>query len=283
MIKNFLKEMRLKQWTKNFFVYAAVLFNGTLFDAEKFFAVTIIFMAFCLLSSSVYFFNDIFDYESDRLNPDKKNRPIASGAISIGQGYFFAAILFLAAMLISYNLNFECFCLLLSYAAINILYTVKLKNFVIIDVLIIAYGFVARALAGALAAEISLTEWFILCVMFLSIFLALGKRRHELIATAKMGGGRKVLKNYSVELIDQMTTIISAALLICYSLFALNTSDKSQMIFTIPLVLYGIFYYLYLVRIKNKGGAPDVALYKEKPILLTVLIYVAAIIFIRNF
>jgi len=281
LIKKFLAEMRLKQWTKNFFVYAAVLFNGTLFDAEKFFSVTIIFIAFCLLSSSVYFFNDIFDYESDRVNPDKKNRPIASGAISIGQGYFFAAILFSAAMLISYNLNFECFCLLFSYAAINILYTVKLKNFVIIDVLIIAYGFVARALAGAQAAGIFFTEWFILCVMFLSIFLALGKRRHELISVKY--SQRKVLKNYSVELIDQMTTINSAALLICYALFALNTSDKSQMIFTIPIVLYGIFYYLYIVRVKNSGGAPDVALYKEKPILLTVLIYVAAIIFIRNF
>ena len=276
MIKNFLQEMRLKQWTKNFFVYAALLFNGTLFDVEKFFSVTIIFAAFCLLSSSVYFFNDIFDYESDRVNPDKKNRPIASGAISIGQGYFFAAILFSEAMLISYNLNFECFCLLFSYAAINILYTVKLKNLVIVDVLIIAYGFVARALAGACAAGISLTEW-----MFLSIFLALGKRRHELISVKS--SQRKVLKSYSVELIDQMTTINSAALLICYALFALNTSDKSQMIFTIPIVLYGIFYYLYIVRVKNRGGAPDVALYKEKPILITVLIYVAAIIFIRNF
>lgn len=280
-MKKILAEMRLKQWTKNFFVYAAILFNGTLFDAEKFFSVTIIFAAFCLLSSSVYFFNDIFDFESDRINPAKKNRPIASGAISISQGYFFAAILFSASMLISYNLNFECFCLLISYAAINILYTVKLKNFVIVDVLIIAYGFVARALAGAAAAEIFLTEWFILCVMFLSIFLALGKRRHEL-ANIK-SSQRKVLKSYSVELIDQMTTIISAALLICYALFALNTPDKAQMIFTIPLVLYGIFYYLYIVRVKNEGGAPDVALYREKPILLTVLIYVAAIMFIRNF
>lgn len=280
MPKKILIEMRLKQWTKNFFVYAAILFNGTFFDAEKFFTVTIIFMAFCLLSSSVYFFNDIFDYESDKINPDKKSRPIASGEISIRQGYFFAAILFLASMCISYRVNFECFCLLLSYAVINVLYTVKLKNFVIIDVLIIAYGFVARALAGAWAAQIFLTEWFILCVMFLSLFLALGKRRHELISVKN--SQRKVLKSYTVELIDQMTTIISAALLICYALFAMNTSDKSKMLFTIPIVLYGLFYYLYIVRVKNKGGAPDVALYKETPILLTVLIYVASIIFIRN-
>lgn len=280
MIKPILKEMRLKQWTKNFFVYAALLFNGSLFDAEKFLTVTTIFIAFCLLSSSVYFFNDIFDYESDRINPDKKNRPIASGAISIAQGYFFAAILFSASMFISYKVNFECFCLLLSYAVINIFYTVKLKNLVIIDVMIIAYGFVARALAGALATDIFLTEWFILCVMFLSIFLALSKRRHELISVKN--SQRKVLKSYSVELIDQMTTVIAASLTICYALFTMNTSDRQQMIFTIPMVLYGIFYYLYIVRVKNKGGAPDVALYKEKPILITVLIYVAAIIFIRD-
>lgn len=273
--------MRLKQWTKNFFVYAALLFNGTLFDAEKFLNVTIIFAAFCLLSSSVYFFNDIFDFESDRINPAKKNRPIAAGAISISQGYFFAALLFLASMFLSYNLNFECFCLLISYAVINFFYTVKLKNFMIVDVMIIAYGFVARAMAGAVAAGIFLTEWFILCVMFLSIFLALGKRRHELINVAN--SGRKVLKSYSVELIDQMTTITSAAIIVCYALFALNTPDKSKMIFTIPLVLYGIFYYLYLLRVKNRGGAPDVVLYKEKPILAVVLIYVAAVIFIRNF
>ena len=280
MIKQILKEMRLKQWTKNSFVYAALLFNGSLFNPEKFFTVSTIFIAFCLLSSSVYFFNDIFDYESDRVNPDKKNRPIASGAIPISLGYFIAAILFLAAMFISYSVSFECFCLLLSYAVINIFYTIKLKNFVIIDVMIIAYGFVARALAGAWASEIYLTEWFILCVMFLSIFLALNKRRHELVSVAN--SKRKVLKSYSVELIDQMTTIIAASLTICYALFTMNTSDRQKMVFTIPLVLYGIFYYLYIVRVKNRGGAPDVALYKEKPILVTVLIYVAAVIFIRD-
>ncbi len=282
-MKYFFLEMRPKQWTKNFFVYAAVLFNGSLFHAEKFLAASTIFVAFCFLSSAVYFVNDIFDREKDRLNPDKKNRPIASGAISVRQGYFCAAILFSAAMILSHRLSFECFALLLSYAAINLLYTAQLKNVVIVDVLIIAYGFVARALAGAWAAEIFLTEWFLLCVMFLSIFLALGKRRHELISTKT--GARKVLQNYSVELIDQMTTIIAAALIICYSLFAVNThqEDRQAMALTIPLVLYGIFYYLYVVRIKNGGGAPDVTLFRERPILIVVLIYVTVIIFVRNF
>ena len=278
MLALILREMRLKQWTKNFFVYAAVLFNGSLFNAEKFCAASKIFVAFCLLSSAVYFVNDIFDREIDRLNPDKKNRPIASGAISIRQGYFCATILFSAALIISYRLSLECFCLLLSYAAINFLYTTKLKHVIIIDVMIIAYGFIVRTLAGAWAAKIFLTEWFILCVMFLSIFLALGKRRNELISGKS---ARKVLQIYSVELLDQLTTIIAASLIICYALFAVSAGRA--MTLTVPLVLYGIFYYLYIVRVKGKGGAPEILLYEELPILLTVVLYMAAIIFARNF
>ena len=188
LLKQIVLEMRVKQWTKNFFVYAAILFNGALFVSEKFLPTLIIFIAFCFLSSSVYFFNDIFDYESDRLNSEKSCRPIASGAISINQGYFCAAVLFSLAMFFAYLTNFKCFLLLISYAAINFFYTVKLKRLVIVDVMIIAYGFVARTLAGAWAAEINLTKWFILCVMFLSLFLALGKRRYELVQFQHGGG-----------------------------------------------------------------------------------------------
>ena len=137
---------------------------------------------------SVYFFNDIFDYESDRLNSEKSCRPIASGAISIKQGYFCSAILFLTATAAAYFVNIECLLLLLSYAAINFFYIVKLKQLVIVDVMIITYGFVARTLAGAWAAEINLTKWCILCVMFLSLFLALGKRRYELVQFQHGGG-----------------------------------------------------------------------------------------------
>lgn len=277
-MKNILQEMRPRQWTKNFFVYAALLFHGSLFDAEKFWAVTEIFAAFCLLSSGVYFFNDIFDYAADRINPDKKNRPIAAGKISIPLGYFCAAVFSTVALIVAYRLNAECFALLFSYAAVNFLYTTRLKHVIILDVLAIAYGFVVRALAGAAAAAIFLTEWFLLCVMFLSIFLALGKRRHELISGKS---ARKVLQSYSVELLDQLTTIIAAALIICYALFAVNAGRA--MALTVPLVLYGIFYYLYVVRVKGKGGAPEILLYAEPPILLTVMLYVAAIIFIRNF
>ena len=290
LMKQIILEMRIKQWTKNFFVYAALLFNGSLFQSDKFYSTSVIFFAFCLLSSAVYIFNDIFDYDIDKNNPEKRERPIASGALSIRQGSFISIFLFVCSMILSYNLSLECFYLLMSYAVINFLYTIKLKDIVIIDVMIIAYGFVVRSLSGAWASGINLTEWFILCVMFLSLFLALGKRRHELINSTKMAvgkieiSGRKVLKNYSVAMIDQMTTIVLSALVMCYALFALDshTQDQKAMTLTIPLVLYGTFYYLYVLQIKGKGGSPDVLLYKEKPILLTVLIYVALIIFIRN-
>lgn len=274
-------EMRPEQWSKNFFVYAAILFNGSLFQAEKFFAATEVFVAFCLMSSGVYFFNDIFDVEKDKLNPDKCHRPIASGSLDIRTGYFCSAILFFGAIFLAHRVSFGCLLLLLSYAVINIFYTIKLKHIVIIDVMIIAYGFVVRALIGAWAAEIFLTEWFILCVVFLSLILALGKRRQELKISS---GRREVLQSYSVELIDQMMTITSAALLMSYALFAsdANTKNHLAMMLTIPLVLHGIFYYLYIVQIKGKGGSPDKILYKEKPILLAVLSYVVIIIFARN-
>lgn len=279
-------EMRIKQWTKNLFVFAAPLFHGTLFNISYFIPTLITFFAFSILSSSVYFINDIFDVEKDKLNPKKRNRPIAKGTIPIKFARCFATILFIVATFVSAYINFEMLTLLLSYFAMNILYTIKLKNIVIIDVFIIAYGFLARAFAGAIATNITLTPWFLLCVFFLSIFLALGKRRHELNALEenKIEEGREVLKFYSLEFIDQLTTIVSSSLIICYALFAMdkNTQNNDLMPLTIPLVIYGLFYYLYLVRIKKDGGAPDELLYKARPILAVVILYIFMIIIIRN-
>ena len=280
------KEMRIKQWTKNLFVFAAPLFHGTLFDSAYSIPTIEVFFAFSLLSSGVYFINDIFDVEKDRLDPKKQNRPIAKGAITIKFAWIFSMFLFIVSMLVSFVINLEILYLLFSYFIVNILYTIRLKHILIIDVFIIAYGFLARAFAGAFAANILLTPWFLLCVFFLSIFLALGKRRHELNALEenKIEEGRKVLKFYSIELIDQLTTIVSSSLIICYALFTTdkNTQNNDLMPLTIPLVIYGLFYYLYLVRIKKDGGAPEEILLKCPQILAVVLIYVCVIIGIRN-
>ena len=286
ILRPVVQEMRPWQWTKNMLVYAALLFSGTLFAEDKFILTTAAFMAFCLASSGVYFVNDIADVEKDRLNPKKCKRPIAAGKINIPVAYFLAVILFAGGCLISYALNENCFFLLAAYILINIGYTFRLKHVVIIDVMIIAAGFVLRAIMGAVVIGLNMTIWFLLCVMFLSLFLALGKRRHELAAVedSSLVEGRKVLQFYSLELIDQLMTIVTAALLICYALFTVdsNTQNNESMVITIPLALYGMFYYLYVVRVKNGGGAPDEALYKEKPILMIVLLYFISIVFIRN-
>lgn len=281
-----IKEMRIHQWTKNMLVYAAVLFGGELFHFEALWLATMAFFAFSLVASGVYFLNDIFDYQKDRLNPRKRNRPIASGRISRGAGIVIAIVLFAAGLSLGAMVQTACFLWILSYLVINLAYTVRLKHVVIVDVMIIAYGFVVRAIVGAVAIQSGMTAWFLLCVMFLSLFLALGKRRHELLALEenKLSEGRKVLEFYSLELIDQLMTIVTAALLMCYALFTMDpgTRNGGAMILTMPLALYGVFYYLYIVRVKHSGGAPDEALYKEKPILIVVLLYVACIVFIRN-
>lgn len=285
-VRAIFQEMRIHQWTKNLLVYAALLFSGGLFHAEAVALATVAFFAFSLVASGVYFLNDIFDYEKDRANPKKRTRPIASGAISRPLGVACAIVLFVAGLSLAWLAALVCFAIVLSYVLINIAYTVRLKHVVIIDVMIIAYGFVARAVAGAVAVGSGMTAWFLLCIMFLSLFLALGKRRHELLALEenRLAEGRKVLAFYSLDLIDQLMTIVTAAILMCYALFTMDPATKNgrAMALTIPLALYGMFYYLYVVRVKHGGGAPDEALYKEKPILITVLLYVAAVVVIRN-
>lgn len=284
--KYIIQEMRIKQWTKNLLVYAAIIFAGELLNQANFFIVTNIFFSFCLVSSGVYFINDIIDIDIDRLNPKKQKRPIALGKISIKLGGCVSIALFLAGLCLAYHINIATFFILISYVFINLLYTLYLKNIVIIDVMIIAYGFVARAFVGAIAINKPMTMWFMLCVMFLSLFLALGKRRHELWSLQKnhLQVAREVLQYYSIELIDQLMTIVTSAIILCYALFAMDEKTKNNivMIATIPLVIYGVFYYLYVVRVKHSGGTPDEALYKEKSILITVLLYIVSIVVVRN-
>ena len=267
--------MRIKQWTKNLFVYAAALFHGNLFNVEALSVTTLAFLSFSLTASGIYFFNDVIDIERDRLNPKKCTRPIAAGKISKPCGYFCAALLILAGLTVVYKINFFCFAIVLSYVVLNLLYSLRLKHVIIVDVLIISYGFVSRTVMGALVIQIHMTMWFVLCVMFLSLLLALGKRRYDISKSAAPQ------KELYVAFVDQMITVVAAGVVMCYSLFTLET-DTAEMIFTLPLVLYGTFYYLYIIRVKQNSGAPDEVLYKETPILVTVVLYVACVIFIRD-
>ena len=274
-IYDFLSEMRIRQWTKNLFVYAAALFHGDLFNVATLLVTTLAFLSFSLTASGIYFLNDIIDIERDKLNPKKCIRPIAAGKISKPCGYLCAALLMIAGLTVAYGINLPGFAILLSYVVLNLLYSLRLKHVIIVDVLIISYGFVSRTVIGALVTQIHMTIWFVLCVMFLSLLLALGKRRYDASRSAVPQ------KKIYVEFVDQLITVVAAGVVMCYSLFTLET-DTAEMIFTLPLVLYGTFYYLYIIRVKQNSGAPDEVLYKETPILVTVVLYVACVIFIRN-
>lgn len=247
-----LKEMRVRQWTKNTLVYAALFFGGELFHPPALLSATLTFIAFSFAASGVYFVNDIYDYAKDRADPKKCHRPIAAGLISRRTGTAWAIVLFAAGLGIASAVSPHCAGIVLSYIVVNFAYTLHWKHIVIIDVMMIAYGFVARAVAGAVAIESSMTTWFLLCVMFLSLFLALGKRRHELLALEenRITEGRKVLAYYNIGFIDQLMTIVTAAILMCYVLFVMDpmTKDRLAMSLTIPLVLYGMFYYLLKLR-----------------------------------
>ena len=290
MIRTFLlllSEMRVKQWTKNFLVYAAPAFNGTLFNPLDFLLTCEAFFAFCMAGSGIYIINDIYDLDKDRLNPDKRSRPLAAGTLNILPAVICSFVCITVALTAAFMLNMRCFCIILSYLLLNLLYTVKLKHVVIIDVMIIAYGFVARAVCGAAASGVNMTAWFLLCIMFLSLLLALGKRRYELVKLhdRKIPEGREVLKYYSLAMIDHMMSTAASGLIMSYSLFTMDsqTRNNNAMALTIPLIVYCMFYYLYIVHVKNEGGSPDETLYKEKNILITVVIYAVYIIWIRNF
>lgn len=292
LLTSIIKEMRVKQYTKNLFIYAAMLFSGNIFNLNILKLTTEAFVAFSLVASVVYILNDIWDKEKDKQHPKKCHRPIASGKISVRLAIVLICIFLLISFYMSYNIDINLSIIMLIYLMMNMLYSWKLKHIVIIDIMIIAIGFVLRALAGVIVINSGTTTWFILCVFMLSLFLAIGKRRAEMkLFVESIRNTRKVLKQYSVQLLDQLLIIVTAMTLTSYSLFAIQMTyaheyilgeELSYMMITIPIVVYGMFRYLYLIYIKNLGEAPDEILLKDKHIIFTVLVYIMSIIFIRN-
>jgi len=282
----FIKELRPKQWTKNLLVFAALIFTIPDITVNMVYAALAGFMLFSFVSGAVYILNDLVDLELDRQHPIKKNRPMASGnlppAIAVSAG----SILLLVSMVTSYYLNTWFGLILTVYFVLNVAYSFYLKNVVIIDVMVIATGFVLRAAGGAYVIDVPMTPWFIICTMLLALFLAISKRRHELTlveAEGTQGDYRMVLNSYSTRLLDEMNSIVTTATIISYALFTFTSGRTLNLMWTIPLVIYGIFRYLYLIHIENKGGQPDEILLKDKPILITVLLYTVLLIVILMF
>lgn len=283
-----LQEMRLRQASKNIFILAAPIFAGKFLLAFVLAKVLLTFMAFTCAASAVYFFNDIIDAEKDRHHPKKKFRPIASGRLPMHLAKVFMLGLIFVALLLAYGVSMKLLWLLCSYLVMNLAYTLYFKRVVIVDVIIIAIGFVMRAFAGVFAANVQATTWFILCVFMLSLFLALSKRRAELclLENYTIQDTRQVLSKYTAKLLDQFITMVGTMTIMTYALFTQSALPLEQGIpllsLTVPFVLYAVFRYLYLMYVCGKGEQPEEILLKDKPILCTVLIFGLCILCLRD-
>jgi 4-hydroxybenzoate polyprenyltransferase len=282
MFRALIKSMRPRQWTKNIIVYAALVFDQQFFNLDAFLRTTAGFILFCLISSAVYIFNDIADVESDRQHPDKKHRPIASGKLPLPVAWAAGIVLVVISLPLSYILSPAFFTVLLVYFLLIVAYSLWLKHFAILDVLVIAAGFVLRVHAGVTLITVErFSPWLYVLTTLFALYIGFGKRRSELaLLSHGAGAHRKVLDGYTLPLLDQYITIVSGTTIVVYALytfFAPNVPANHTMMLTIPFVIYGIFRYLYLIQVSHAAGAPEEVLLSDRPLQITALLWGLAV------
>jgi 4-hydroxybenzoate polyprenyltransferase len=278
-----LKTMRPKQWTKNVVVFAPLVFDEKLFQPALLGRTLLAFALFCLISSTVYIINDLVDIEKDRQHPKKRLRPLPAGVLSPRVAVAAAGLFILVSLPLALWLDGGFSLILLSYLLLNIAYSFYLKHLVIIDVLVIATGFVLRVAGGVAVVGVErFSPWLYLVVTLGALFLGFGKRRHELLLLDEGADAhRAILAEYTIPFLDQLIGLVTSTMVIAYSLYtfsAPNLPDNHAMMLTIPFVLYGLFRYLYLIHVKKEGGAPDELLLSDKPLLATGVLWVLAVI-----
>ena len=284
-LRALLISMRPKQWMKNVLIFTALVFDEKLLDPKAFLVTFSGFILFCLISSSVYLLNDITDFEADRQHPKKRNRPIASGALNVSTARWAVLVLLLISFPLAYLLS-PSFCLILSiYLLLNLSYSRWLKHIVIIDVFVLASFYVIRVIAGLTLIEVArFSPWLYVVTTLLALYIGLGKRRAELtLLSDGAQSHRKVLDGYSLPLLDQYITIVSATTVVAYSLYtfsAPNLPANHAMMLTIPFTIYGILRYLYLVQTKEGGGAPEEELLSDRPLQITILLWGLVVVLI---
>jgi 4-hydroxybenzoate polyprenyltransferase len=258
-----LKLLRPTQWVKNAFLFAPLIFSKHLFEPAYFWLETLAFVCFCVLSSVIYILNDISDREVDKLHPVKRHRPIASGILSVAESLSIAGILVVVLVALSSLLNARFWLAGGLYVVLNLIYSFWLKKVVLLDVFIIAAGFMLRVLAGVFAIDVVISPWLVLCTLFVSVFLAISKRRGELMlgASARAYNARPVLREYDVAFMDQIMTVAASGMAISYALYTVAertvvTFGTENLIFTTVFVLFGIFRYIFLVRDRKKDDNP---------------------------
>lgn len=292
------KEARPRQWLKNLSLFTGLVFSGWLFIPEKFWTVVWAWVIFSILTSSIYIFNDIVDLESDRKHPFKKNRPLASGELPVPLALFVSISGLLISLYLGWSLSFFLFLTLLAYLILQIVYTCWLKNTPIMDVMVIALGFIIRVYSGAFIIGAHINVWLLLCIISFALFLAIGKRRSELTLIQGKIETRKVLGRYPEKLLDLYTAMFANTTWLTYALFTFMfpvfsfkgkaltllsylprtfRSEKWLMV-TIPIVIYGVMRYLQLIYEKNQGESPEKILTADKPMLITVSLWMLMVV-----
>ncbi len=298
-VYHLMRAARPRQWIKNLSLYAAVTFGDKLFERKEFTKATFAFVIFCMLSSGTYLINDLHDSEKDKLHPIKRHRPIPSGELSRPLAKTAAVILVALALILSLKLNFYFFLLCLTYLSLQILYTYKIRNVIILDALVVALGFIFRVIAGGLSASVSISSWLILATIGLSLLLAFGKRRSERTILSSRGlslDTRKTLAHYPDSLLDSMISVSASFAIITYSLFTFQVSpfhssnlfkeylpatlsNPKWMMLTIPLVIYGVARYLYVIYERKDAESPERVLINDKPLFVVTTIWALSTVF----
>lgn len=273
------RAMRVYQWSKNLLVLAALVFARQVYDPYQELRSLGALIAFCLAASATYLFNDIMDIEQDRAHPEKRHRPLASGALSVSTAWMASVILLVASIVVAYAVRPTFLLAVLFYLALTVSYSLVLKHLIIIDVMAVAIGFVTRALAGAIALDVHFSNWLVVCTLFLAMFLGLSKRRHEIILLEDDAQAhRSVLYHYSVHYLDQLILIMAGGALITYTIYTCSPEvvkrlETDKLYLTIPFVVYGLFRYLFLVHHRTEGGDPSAALFKDPALGINVLLW----------
>ncbi|MBE0461833.1 MAG: decaprenyl-phosphate phosphoribosyltransferase [Candidatus Aminicenantes bacterium] len=281
-----IKSMRPQQWIKNLFIFAAILFSKNIFNPNMFLKTISAFFIFCFISGSLYIFNDIIDSDVDKLHTIKSKRPIPSGRLKKSQAFLFFVIVSISSLVLALILNKNFFIVSLIYFILQIGYSLYFKHVIILDVFIIAANFLIRVIAGAVVIEVYISPWLIICTMLLSLFLAMSKRRHEIVLLGENAANHRViLAKYSPYLLDQMISVVTSSTVIVYCLYTISAETVAKvgtinLIYTVPFVLYGILRYLYLVHQKLEGGSPENLILKDKALLLNIILWGISVILI---
>jgi 4-hydroxybenzoate polyprenyltransferase len=280
--------MRPKQWPKNVFIFTALVFDEKLFTPAPLLKTIAAFILFCLTSSAVYLINDVADIEKDRQHPTKRLRPLPSGQLKPSVAIAAAVLIPLVTLPLSFLLDLYLGFIVLAYLLTMIVYSFVLKNMIILDVLTVAAGFVLRVAAGAIVVDVErFSPWLYICATLVALFIGISRRRHELVLLAENANEHRAsLNEYSLPLLDQMIAVVTSATIIAYSLYtfsAPNLPPNHAMMLTIPFVLYGLFRYLYLIHVENKGGTPEEIFLSDLPLIIDLGLWSLAVIAVLYF